>query len=139
MFHETESSPANLSGVVNWSRGEIQHSREAEQGTVAVVSRGPTAPSTAGHPRSLKKLRGCREPSFSSLFASQITAYAKNIYCCFPVAAARVGHRDSASHPRHPKSDSLLDGAGRNNLPRAAAPGGGAGRRSPRWLPTGVC
>ena len=82
-------------------------------------------------------LQGSRKPSFSSLFSSQTTRephehrpghdFAQKFDRCIPIAAACVGLRGCASHPRHPQSDSLFGGAGRNNRPLTVAPRGGRG------------
>ena len=119
---ETEASHANLSRVVDCFTGDIHHSRETgppEKPQREVRRPLAQSRSSAAPHKNTRPPQTTRAPTRSRL-RSEFDR-------CIPVAAACVGIWGCASHPRHPKRDSLFGGAGRNNRPLPAAPRGGRG------------
>ena len=95
-------------------------------------------------PRPLKRRRPSQTQFFSPLglpnhtSTDQVTTSLKSSIAVSP-SLLRVGLRCCATHPRYLKSDSLLAGGGKIIRRWARCSGEDACRRSPHWLPTGVC
>ena len=142
---ETEASRENLSRVVDCFTGEIHNSRETgpPEQPQREVRRPPAQSRPSAAPR--KMTRPSQTQFFISLCLANhastdqvttslscSTAVSPSLLLAWgfgaaPVAAACVGLRGCASHPRHHKSDSLFGGAGRNYRLLTAAPRGGRG------------
>ena len=136
MSTRTWHVPRNRSGPRNFVRcRRLLQRREAAIAKVGSPEqlqrdlRGSLAqPRSSATPQ---KNRGRRKLVFSSLFASQTTRARIRSRLCSEVRSLHPhrccprGAPGLVSHPRDPKSDSLLAGAGKNNLTGTAAFGGG--------------
>ena len=128
---ETKASHANLSRAVDCFTGDIHHSRET--GPPEQPQREVRWPQTQSRPFAAHKnnYKAVANPVLNPSLPRKPHEhrrghdFAQKLDRCIPVAAACVGLRGCASHPRRPNSDSLFGHAGRNNWPLTAAPRGG--------------
>ena len=131
MSHVTEAVHAYLCGVVGCLRGEKPPLRKV--GPPEPSQRDLRKPSARPRPSTTpqKKSRPSQTQFFIPLClpnhtsTNRVTTSLRSSIAVSPSLLPARGFGAAPAHPRDPKSDSLLAGAGKNNLPVAAALRGG--------------
>ena len=117
--------------MVDCFRGEIHQSREAgpperlqrEARRALAQSRPPTAPQEKSRRSRTQVFTRLCLPNHTSI--NQVTTSLRSSIAVSPSLLATWGFGAAPAHPRDPKSDILLAGAGKTSLPLAAALRGG--------------
>ena len=127
MFHVSEAGHATLCGVVGCFRGEKPQLREVgppEQSQCDLrrplaQPRPSVAPQNKSRPSQTHFSIPLCLPNYTS--TNHVTSSLGSSIATSPSLLPAWGFGAAPAHPRDPKSDSLLPGAGKSNLPVAAA------------------
>ena len=143
---ETEAKPRKLEP---WSStaSQLRSILLERQGHRSSRSARPDGPyHRVNHPRRLRSYKAVAYPVFHPSMPREPHGhrqghdFARKFDRCIHVAAARVGLRGCASRPIHPKSDSASSAVPAETAGRCPRrPGEDGDRRSPCWLPDGIC